>query len=34
MKKKILGFLLKSYIVYSIICDIVVVSGIAYLIFK
>ena len=34
MKKKIIGFLIKAYIVYSIICDIVVVSGIAYLIFK
>ena len=33
-EKNIFNFLLKSYIVYSIICDIIVVSGIAYLIFK
>ena len=34
MKKKIFAFLIKCYIVYSVVCDIVVISGIAYLIFK
>ena len=34
MKKKIIGILLKTYIIYSVICDIIVVSGIGYLIFK
>ena len=34
MKKKILSVLLKGYIIYSVICDIIVVSGIGYLIFK
>ena len=34
MKKKILSILIKGYIIYSVICDIFVVSGIAYLIFK
>tara|TARA_Y100001937_G_scaffold120737_1_gene178397 strand:- start:172 stop:276 length:105 start_codon:yes stop_codon:yes gene_type:complete len=34
MKKKILNVLVKAYIVYSVVCDMVVISGIAYLIFK
>ena len=34
MKKKIINLLLKVYIIYSIACDIVIISGIGYLIFK
>ena len=33
MKKKIFRILINCYIVYSVVCDIVVISGIVYLIF-